>query len=90
MPYTQANRRIAINTSLGEDVLLLTSFSGSEGLSRPFHFEVEMISEREDLAFESIVGENATVRVTLADGSERHFNGFVNRFSQGGRDADFV
>ena len=56
MTYTQANRRIAINTSLGEDVLLLTSFSGTEGISRPFHFEIGMVSEQENLAFDSIVG----------------------------------
>jgi type VI secretion system secreted protein VgrG len=88
--YTQENRRIAINTSLGEDVLLITSFSGTEGISRPFHFEAEMISEKEDVAFESIVGENVSVRITLADGTERYFNGYVSRFSQGGRDHDFV
>jgi type VI secretion system secreted protein VgrG len=88
--YTQENRRVAVNTSLGEDVLLLTSFSGSEGISRPFHFEIEMVSEQEDLAFDSIVGENITVRVTLAGGAERYFNGYVSRFSQGGRDHDFV
>jgi type VI secretion system secreted protein VgrG len=90
VPFTQENRRVAINTSLGEDALLITSFSGTEGISRPFHFEVEMISEREDLAFESIVGQNATVRISLADGSERYFNGYVSNFSQGGRDHDFV
>jgi type VI secretion system secreted protein VgrG len=88
--YTQENRRIAINTKLGEDVLLLTSFSGAEGISRPFHFEVEMISEQEDLSFDGIVGENATVRITLADGSDRYFNGYVSHFSQGGRDQSFV
>ena len=90
MAYTQENRRVAINTSLGEDVLLITSFSGAEGISRPFHFEVEMISEQESLAFDSIVGENATVRITLADGTERYFNGYVSHFTQGGRDHDFV
>jgi type VI secretion system secreted protein VgrG len=88
--YTQANRRIAINTSLGEDVLLLTSFSGTEGISRPFHFEVDMVSEQEDLAFDSVVGQNATVRITLADGTERFFNGYLANFTQGGRDHDFV
>ena len=90
MPYTQANRRMAINTSLGEDVLLITSFSGAEGISRPFHFEVNMVSEQENLAFDSVVGENATVRVTLPDGTERYFNGYVANFTQGGRDHDFV
>ena len=90
MPYTQTNRRIAINTTLGEDVLLLTSFSGTEGVSRPFHFELEMVSEQEDIPLETLIGQNVTVRVSLADGSDRYFNGYLKNISQGGRDHDFV
>jgi type VI secretion system secreted protein VgrG len=88
--YTQTNRRIAINTSLGEDVLLLTSISGTENISRPFHFQLEMVSEREDIPLETLIVQNATVRISLAGGDQRYFNGYLCNLSQGGRDHDFV
>jgi len=83
--YTQENRLMAIATPLGEDVLLLAGFSGEEGISRLFRFDLDLLSTSESLDYNSIVGQNATVRLTLASGNERYFNGFISRFSQGGR-----
>ncbi|MEW6518155.1 MAG: type VI secretion system tip protein VgrG [Thermodesulfobacteriota bacterium] len=79
--FTQENRLLAINTPLGEDVLLLARFQGSEGVSRLFHFELELFSEYHNVSFEKIIGENVTVSLFLADGSRRHFNGLISRFS---------
>lgn len=79
--YTQENRLLAINTPLGEDVLLLARFQGSEGLSHLFRFELELFSEYHNISFEKIIGENVTVSLFLADGSRRYFNGFIARFS---------
>src|SRR5215831_5988931 len=88
--FTQENRLMAINTPLGEDVLLLAGFSGEEGISRLFRFDLELLSTSESLDYNAIVGQNATVRLTLASGHTRYFNGFISRFSQGGRDAYLV
>lgn len=82
MPRTQAHRRAAISTSLGDDVLLLKSLSTTEQLGRLFHFELELLSEDHEIDFADIVGQNATVRLSLPDGSDRFFNGFINRFVQ--------
>ncbi len=76
---------MAIATPLGEDVLLLSSFSGEEGISRLFRFDLELLSTEESIDFNAIVGKNVTIRVTLTGGKERYFNGFISRFSQGGR-----
>lgn len=83
MPLTQENRLIAVDTPLGRDALLLIAFRGTEELSTPFSFELDMISENHNISFESIVGKNVTVSIVLADGSKRYFNGIVSRFSQG-------
>jgi type VI secretion system secreted protein VgrG len=83
MPYTQENRFIAIDTPLGTDVLLLTGFTGTEGLSSFFSFELDMLSENHNIAFKDIIGKNVTVSIILADGSKRFFNGMISRFSQG-------
>jgi len=82
--FTQENRRIQIFTPLGEDVLLLRGFEGREGVSSLFHFDLRLLSENRSLAFDSLVGKNATVKVILADGSVRHINGICSRVSQGG------
>jgi type VI secretion system secreted protein VgrG len=82
--YTQANRLVQVFTPLGEDVLLLAGFHGTESLSQLFQFELKMFSENRSLSFDQIVGKNATIKVVLPDLSERYLNGIINAFSQGG------
>jgi type VI secretion system secreted protein VgrG len=84
--YTQENRLLAVNTPLGPDELLLTGFTGGEGLSDLFAFELKMISERHDISFKDIIGKNVSVSIMLADGSKRYFNGLISSFSQAGGD----
>jgi len=85
MATSQATRIIAVETPLGKDVLLLRSFSGTEQLGRPFHYELDLLSENDAAVFDKIVGTNVTVRVALQDGGTRYFNGFVSRFVHTGR-----
>src|SRR5512139_2546572 len=88
MAYTQENRLISIDTPLGKDVLLLQRFTGLEGISRLFHFQLDLLSER-TVDPNKILGQKVTVNVRLADGSARHFNGFVSRFAAVGGEARF-
>jgi type VI secretion system secreted protein VgrG len=83
MAYTQTNRRIAISTPLGDDVLLLRGFTGSEAISQLFHFDLDLLSENDSLKFQDIVGKNVTLRIMDVNGAERYWNGFISRFSQG-------
>jgi type VI secretion system secreted protein VgrG len=85
MALTQATREIAIQTPLGENVLLLRSFQGEEFLSRLFFFEANLTSENATIAYDDIVGKSVTLSVTTA-GSERYWNGWVSRFVQMHRD----
>ena len=86
MALTQDNRHIAIQTPLGKDVLLLEGFSGTEGLSRLFRYDVRLLSEvNHTIAFKDIVGKPVTISVKHAKGT-RFINGIVRRFSQGGGD----
>lgn len=88
MALTQASREITIQTPLGDDVLLLRAFRGQEYLSRLFSFDLDLASENESVSYDGIVGQNVTVSVTLADGSERYWNGWVSRFVQAQRDSN--
>lgn len=83
MAATQANRNLAINTSLGEDKVLILNASVSERLGRMFHVEVDLASDDPNISFDAIVGSNATIRVELVESkTPRFFNGFVSRFVQ--------
>lgn len=79
-----------IETPLGENKLLLKGFRGSEGISRLFRFELDLLSEDNGISFTDIIGKNVTITVKLADGSPRYFNGVINRFGQGGSDETFT
>ena len=81
--FTQENRLISIETPLGPDALLLRSFVGSEGISRLFHFHLDLMSEDLNIDFDRIIGQNVNVSVRLADpSSQRYFNGHVSKFIQ--------
>lgn len=90
MVYTQQNRFIAIDTPLGQDVLLLQGFTGQEGISRLFSYQLNLLSEDASLSFARIVGQRVTIKIALADDGERYINGFVSRFAQSGSDARFT
>jgi type VI secretion system secreted protein VgrG len=79
--YVQEQRAIAIDTPLGKDVLLLTSFKGKEELSRLFKCDLEMVSEKDSISAKDIVGKNVTITLKEGDQVARFFNGFVSRFS---------
>ena len=80
---TQATRNIAIDTPLGEDVLLLRNFSGHEEISRLSEFDLDLLSEDYEINFDDIIGQNVTIRMELPEGGTRYWNGYINRFVQG-------
>lgn len=82
MTLTQENRTLHISTPLGTDVVVLTGFSGNEGLCVPFSFELSLVSENTNIAFDQIIGGNVTVSIGSEDGNMRFFNGLISRFSQ--------
>jgi type VI secretion system secreted protein VgrG len=89
--YTQAERPLSVTTPLGKDVLLVTGLRGHEAISQLFNFHIDLMAElTTEVHFDQILGQNVTLEMRLLDGSMRYFNGVVKRFSQGGRDENFV
>src|ERR1700749_3040197 len=87
--YTQDDRIIKVDTPLGKDVLLLHSFSGVEGISKLFSFNLSLMSENPSIAFSELIGQRVTITVATAHGSPRYINGFISRFAQAGGDPRF-
>lgn len=89
--YTQDERLLAIHTPLGKDILLLQGYTGSEGVSRLFHFQLELLSENPSVPFDQIVGQPATISIRLRGDEEfRYINGYISRLSQSGKDERFT
>ncbi len=56
-----------------------------EELSRLFEYQLDLLSVKADINLDDILGKNVTVKLALPDDKTRYFNGYVTRFSQGGR-----
>src|SRR5258706_8527659 len=82
MALKQENRPLGIKTALDDDVLALRSFSLQEQLGRMFQIEAELISENGEIPLDKVVGQNATIRLEIADKKTRYFNGEVCRLVQ--------
>ena len=50
MALLQENRVLGVDTPLGDDVLLLTAFHGTENISRLFRYELDLISDDDSIA----------------------------------------
>ena len=56
-----------------------------EEMGRLSEFQLDLLSPKNDINLDDILGKNVTVKLALPDDSTRYFNGFVTRFSAGGR-----
>ncbi len=78
---SQEHRKLRITTPFGTDVLVPASFTGTEELSRPFEYVVECVSESDSLDASKVLGKSVTLHLEVVDGTIRHLNGLVRRFS---------
>ncbi len=85
-------RPMTLTTPLGPDVLDLVSFTGQEGVSQLFHFQIEALAENgKEIAFDKLLGQKVTVQLVLpGGGKKRAFNGVCNRVGQGGSDERYT
>jgi len=77
-------RVMEITTPLG-DTLLFHAMRAREEMSKPFDYQIDLLSVKKDVNPDDILGKNVTVKLALPDDSTRHFNGYVTRFVAGGR-----
>jgi len=79
-----------ITTPLGDDTLLFHGMHVREELGRLAEYTVDLLSLKNDVKPDGILGTNVTVKLALPDDSTRYFNGFVTRFAQGGSYGRYV
>jgi len=86
MALTQTNRLLTLTTTLGDDTLLLNGFSGRETLSKPFEFELTLVSSSGDLELKEVLGTAMTVELVTSQPTPRYFHGYVSAFGKTGSD----
>ncbi len=69
--------------------LRVTNFTGQEGLSRLFSFQLELACEDWDIDLDAVVGKAATFSIKSAE-SERAIHGIVARMEMGGKGEKFA
>lgn len=86
--FAPQNRRLfKLTTPIQDDqALLLEHFSGTEGLSMLFSFELSLISQDARLELKSLMGQPALLEIELADGGVRPIHGHITRFNLLGSD----
>lgn len=87
---TQKYRKVAVNTVLGEDVLLFQRMVGQESLGRLFEFHLDLLSTDVNIELEAVLGTNATVRYQQPKGGVRYFNGFVSELRYAGERGNYA
>jgi len=88
---TQHGSFVELTSPLGPNVLVLESLRGSEALSRPFWYRLEMISENRSVDFSKIVGKAVKITIDLPDLVEkRYIHGIISRFGLRRKDRTYT
>jgi type VI secretion system secreted protein VgrG len=82
--FSSAERMCSVSLPdpLGKDTFHLRKLRGSEGISRLFRFEVDLVSEDREIQFDQVIGQPVCIATNLPDGAKRVFHGLVARFAQ--------
>ncbi|PPD31515.1 MAG: type VI secretion system tip protein VgrG [Methylomonas sp.] len=81
MAFSQVDRIASVTTTLGETDLLLYRMTGTEQMSQLFEYELELLSEKNDIDLKGLLGKKITVKLTLSGRNRRIFQGVVTRIS---------
>jgi type VI secretion system secreted protein VgrG len=84
-----ATRRVIEFISPLADDLLFRRMSGEENLGRLYEYKVDLLSKRSDIQADDLLGQMVGIKLELPDSAERHYSGYITRFSQGGVLGDY-
>ena len=82
--------RFAEGSGFPDDTLLPHRLSGSEGLSKSFHYDLSCLSADAHLELKDLLGQGIEVSLLLADGSQRLYSGLVTQAQHKGADGGFA
>jgi type VI secretion system secreted protein VgrG len=71
-------------------LLVANKLDAHEALSRDFHYTIEILSDRSDIALKDVLGKMMSIELARTDGGQRWFNGYVFDFRFIKNDAGFT
>lgn len=87
-PALLAKRNIFITTSVPDVPLVFEAMSGQEMLGRPFNYQVDLLSDSNDVDLQAMLSQRMTVHVEGGRG-ERCFDGIITEFRAVGTTSRF-
>jgi type VI secretion system secreted protein VgrG len=81
LPATQIERPFRIKSPLGDDALLLDSFTGVERVSQPFRFVLRLLSPDANIDMQALLTKPAVISFNMTEEIERHVHGHIVRIS---------
>ncbi|HEX5046090.1 MAG TPA: type VI secretion system tip protein TssI/VgrG [Gammaproteobacteria bacterium] len=79
-----------ISTSLPPEDLLFLAMEGTEELGRPFVYQLDLVSSKDDIDLEALLGHDACVELDLPAGGTRYFHGYITDVAQTGSEGRYV
>ncbi|MBR0936616.1 type VI secretion system Vgr family protein [Bradyrhizobium jicamae] len=73
----QSQRVAELKTPLGDNVLALVRFDGTEGLSELFEYHIEALSKQENIDFDKAIGQSCTLKLMAFKGKQRIYDGIL-------------
>lgn len=84
----QSERVAELKTPLGDDKLVLVKLEGTERLGDLFEFNVEALSQEENIDFDKALGQGCTLKLKAYDSKERIFHGIMTQAQWVGKNED--
>src|SRR5712692_3578180 len=91
--YLTQNRYLYLDTPLGDNQLMLIGFTGEEGISRLFRFELGLMAPQQTkVPFDKLLGQGIGFGVAGTDErtGKRHLHGVCVKVAQLNRDHEFT
>lgn len=85
----QSKRTAELKTPLGENKLVLIKVDGTERLGDLFEFNVEALSEQENIDFDKALGQGCTLKLKAYMGKERIYHGILTQAQWVGKIEEF-
>ncbi|SMP82670.1 Phage late control gene D protein (GPD), partial [Desulfonatronum zhilinae] len=84
MPTLNENAFTFISNALPKDTFSVVRFSGEEGLSTLYNFEILLVSEKEDIDLTTVLQNPATftIKGSISGSEDLPFHGILSAFEQ--------
>jgi type VI secretion system secreted protein VgrG len=90
MTYSQTDRALAIQTTLGEDLAMLTELEGEERISQPYVFNIRFVTQAAPADVAKLLGTAVRIKMGYPEGvtgiPQRPLNGHIRKLRRGKAD----